>query len=102
MRSRVPVTMSGGGPSTRINSPTPPQTAQHLGHRQHHLHRRVSIRRHCLERFDSSLRFNLVRFLHSYSPFLGKRELLFAYQGFELGESLHSTIYRAFSVPFPA
>jgi hypothetical protein len=31
------------------------------------------------------LRFNLVWFLHSDSPFLGKRKLLLAYQGCERG-----------------
>jgi hypothetical protein len=36
------------------------------------LHRRISIRGHCLELPHSSLRFNLIWFLHSGSPFLGK------------------------------
>jgi hypothetical protein len=38
----------------------------------------------------------LVWFLHSDSPFLGKRKLLLAYQGFELGSRYFPTIYRAF------
>src|SRR5262245_15946779 len=43
------------------------EPAHHLGHGQHHLHRRVSFRDHCLELLYSSLRFNLVWFLHSDS-----------------------------------
>src|ERR1019366_7085076 len=39
---------------------------------------------------------NLIWFLHSDSPFLGKRKLLSAYQKASSGESLLSTIYRAF------
>src|SRR5216684_3979005 len=50
------------------------QPAHHLGHGQHHLHRRISIRGHCLELLYCSLRLNLVWFLHSDSPFLGKRK----------------------------
>jgi hypothetical protein len=47
----------------------------------------------------------LVWFLHSDSPFLGKRKLLLAYQGFELGSRYFlgfSTIYRAFPARIPA
>src|ERR1035441_2505362 len=72
-----------------------PQPAHHLGHGQDHLHRRISIRGHCLELLHFSLRFNLIWFLHSDSPFLGKRKLLSAYQKASSGESLLSTIYRA-------
>src|ERR1017187_4509070 len=72
-----------------------PQPAHHLGHGQDHLHRRISIRGHCLELLHCSLRFNLIWFLHSDSPFLGKRKLLSAYQKASSGESLLSTIYRA-------
>jgi hypothetical protein len=61
------------------------QPAHHLGQGQHHLHRRIPVRGHCLELLYRSLRFNLVWFLHSDSPFLGKRKLLLAYQGFERG-----------------
>src|ERR1039458_5981548 len=50
---------------------------------QHHLHRRISFRGHGLKLLHSALRFNLVWFLHSDSPFLGKRKLLLAYQGCE-------------------
>src|SRR5450432_1826079 len=59
------------------------QPTHHLGHRQHHLHCRISIRSHFLEPFYSSLRFNLIWFLHSDSPFSRERKLLLAYQGFE-------------------
>src|ERR1017187_8050516 len=38
---------------------------------------------------------DLIWFLHSDSPFLGKRKLLSAYQKASSGESLLSTIYRA-------
>src|ERR1700676_4676134 len=50
------------------------QPADHLGHRQHHLHRRISIRGHFLELSHSSLRFNLIWFLHSDSPFSRERK----------------------------
>src|ERR1017187_4434386 len=73
------------------------QPAHHLGHGQHHLHRRISIRGHCLELLHSSLRLNLVWFLHSDSPFSRQKKLLSAYQRLRAGESLLSTIYRAFS-----
>src|ERR1022692_3373878 len=59
------------------------QPAHHLGHGQHHLYRRISFRGHGLPLLHSALRFNLVWFLHSDSPFLGKRKLLLAYQGCE-------------------
>src|SRR5215207_5119068 len=42
-----------------------PQAAEHLGHRQYHLHRRAAIGGHLLEPFHGALRFNLVWFLHS-------------------------------------
>ncbi|MBZ5544241.1 MAG: hypothetical protein LAO07_11275, partial [Acidobacteriia bacterium] len=45
---------------------------------------------HCL------LRFNLIWFLHGDSPFSLQRKLLSAYQKALSGESLLSTIYRAF------
>src|ERR1035441_3234617 len=75
------------------------QPDHHLGHGQHHLHRRISIRGHCLELLHSSLRLNLVWFLHSDSPFSRQKKLLSAYQRLRAGESLLSTIYRAFSDP---
>ena len=50
------------------------QPAHHLSHGQHHLHRRISIRGHCLELLHSSLRFNLVWFLHSDSLFFSAKE----------------------------
>src|ERR1019366_7104763 len=46
---------------------------------------RISFRGHGLKLLHSALRFNLVWFLHSDSPFLGKRKLLLAYQGCERG-----------------
>jgi hypothetical protein len=55
-----------------------PQPAHHFGHGQHHLHRRISTRGHFFELSDSPLRFNLVWFLHSGSPFLAKENLLSA------------------------
>src|SRR5437870_678075 len=48
------------------------QPAHHLGHGQDHLHGRISIRGHCLKLLYSSLRFNLVWFLHSDSFFSAK------------------------------
>ena len=45
-------------------SHAPAQPAHHLGHGQHRLHRRISIRGHFLELPHSSLRFNLIWFLH--------------------------------------
>src|SRR5580765_4936484 len=50
------------------------QPAHHLGHGQHHLHRWVSIGGHCLELLHSSLRFNLVWFLHSDSLLFSAKE----------------------------
>src|SRR5712692_1777159 len=50
------------------------QPAHHLGHGQHHLHRGISVRGHFRQLLHCSLRFNLVWFLHSDSPFLGKRK----------------------------
>jgi hypothetical protein len=52
------------------------QPAHDLGQRQHHLHRRISIRGHCIELLDGSLRFNLIWFLHSDSPFSWKKNFL--------------------------
>src|SRR5437870_6281978 len=48
------------------------QPAHHLGHGQDHLHGRISIRGHYLKLLYSSLRFNLVWFLHSDSFFSAK------------------------------
>src|ERR1019366_8913622 len=50
-----------------------------------HLHRRISIRGHCLELLHSSLRLNLVWFLHSDSPFSPQKKLLSAYQRLRAG-----------------
>jgi len=61
------------------------QPAHHLGHGQHHLHRRIAIASHGLQLLHRALRVNLIWFLHSDSPFLGKRKLLLAYQGWERG-----------------
>src|SRR6266705_4741494 len=72
------------------------QPAHHLGHGQHHLHRRISIRGHCLELLYCSLRLNLVWFLHSDSPFLGKRNSLSAYQDWERGVA---TFYDLTGIP---
>src|SRR6202044_830749 len=51
------------------------QPAHHLGHRQYHLHRRVSFPGHCLKLLHSSLRFNLVWFLHSDSSFSRQKKI---------------------------
>src|SRR4051795_10290243 len=51
------------------------QPAHHLGHRQHHLHCRISIRDHFLEPLHGALRFNLIRFLHGDSPFFLLRKI---------------------------
>ena len=59
------------------------QPAHHLGHGQHHLHRRISIRGHCLELLHSSLRFNLVWFLHSDSPFSRQKKIALSLSGSE-------------------
>ena len=40
------------------------QPADHLGHRQHHLYRRISFRGHLFEPLHGSLRFDLIWFLH--------------------------------------
>jgi hypothetical protein len=62
---------------------TLPQPAHHLRQRQYHLHRRISVGCHLFEPFHGSLRFNLVWFLHSDSPFLAKENVLSAYQDWE-------------------
>jgi len=54
------------------------QPAHQLGQRQDHLHRRISVGGHLFELSHSSLRFNLIWFLHSGSPFLAKENLLSA------------------------
>src|SRR5262249_11037727 len=48
---------------------------QYLRHRQPPLHRRVPIGGHYLELLHSSLRFHLVWFLHSDSPFSRQKEI---------------------------
>lgn len=50
------------------------QPSHYLGHRQHHLHRRVSFRCHLFELFYGSLRFDLISSLHSDSPFFLRRK----------------------------
>src|SRR5579864_9386631 len=68
--SAVPSPAGPPGEST-----PPPQPSHHLGHGQHHLHRRIFIRGHCLELPHSSLRFNLIWFLHSDSPFSRQKKI---------------------------
>src|SRR5258708_22729277 len=50
------------------------QPAHHLGQLQDHLHRRISVGGHLFELSHSSLRFNLIWFLHSGSPFSRERK----------------------------
>src|ERR1035441_685027 len=49
--------------------------------------------------FPYTTLFRSVWFLHSDSPFSRQKKLLSAYQRLRAGESLLSTIYRAFSEP---
>jgi hypothetical protein len=51
------------------------QPADHLGQRQHHLYRRISFGSHFCELFHRSLRFNLIWFLHSDSPFSRQKKI---------------------------
>jgi hypothetical protein len=65
------------------------------------LHRRISIRGHFLELPYRSLRFNLIWFLHSDSPFSRPKENCSQPIKALSGESLLPTIYRAFPTNGP-
>jgi hypothetical protein len=45
------------------------------GHRQHHLHRRVPLRSQFLQTLHGPVRFNLIWFLQSCSPFSREKKL---------------------------
>ena len=77
------------GISSESRSPSPRNGDRHRSE--------YALGGHALKLLHSTLRLNLVwRFLHSDSPFLGKRELLLAYQGCERGVA---TFYNLPGIP---
>src|SRR5271168_2262780 len=73
------------------------QPAHHLSHRQHQLDRRISIRSHLFQPLHGSQRFDLIRFLHSDSPFFRQRKIALS---LSKGQSLRvATFYDLPGIP---